>query len=321
MDYAPLRMQPCFKEYLWGGRRIAEQYYTEAPRKTAEAWVLASHPAGNSPVLSGSFAGADLEDLARRDKAGFWGSACRAEDRFPLMVKIIDAQENLSVQVHPSEENADTTRGEQTKAEVWYVIDAAPGAFIYYGLLPGTGEAAFRALLAEGRVEELLNRVEVKRGDIFPVYPGTVHAIGAGCLMAEVQQSSDTTFRLYDYNRVDSKGKHRELHLERGLQVLDYAGSLPLSGEREPTVQKEGGLFTPLWNGDAFRSCHIKLSGAAPLPADPQSFGHVLCIGGGGCLESAFGEETLYPGSTLFLPAAVGDVFLRGEGEFIFTRR
>ena len=223
--YKPLKMQPCYKEYPWGGGRLKTEYgKSDAPAITAESWELASHPDGASAVAGGEYTGKTIADLGRADKEGFWGSNCKME-QFPLMVKLIDAAKDLSIQVHPSDGTA--LLGEQGKAEMWYIVDCEPQAFIYFGFSRRISKEEFMERARDGTICEALNRVPVKKGDVFYILPGTIHTIGAGSVIAEIQQNSNTTFRIYDFQRKDTDGKLRPLHLERAAEVVSYKPIIP----------------------------------------------------------------------------------------------
>lgn len=227
MIYVPLKMQPCYKEYLWGGTRLKSRFgKIDAPDVTAESWELASHPDGESRIQGGTYAGKTVVELGRSDHDGFWGRGCQTAD-FPLMVKLIDAQKDLSIQVHPSDQTALVERGERGKAEMWYIVDCAPQAFVYYGFSQRITKEEFLERARDGSICQVLNRVSVAKGDVFYILPGTIHAIGAGIVVAEIQQNSNTTFRVYDYQRRGVDGVLRPLHLERAAEVLDYGPIVP----------------------------------------------------------------------------------------------
>ena len=199
--YMPLQMQPSYQEYLWGGHRLKREFHKEdAPERTAESWELSGHPEGLSTVKEGPYKGMNLQQLGDMDRKGFWGTDCRGES-FPVMVKLIDAEQDLSIQVHPSDETA--LPGEHGKAEMWYIVDCVPQAFLYLGFSRQVSAQEFRSRARDGTICEVLNQVPVSRGDVFYILPGIIHAIGKGILIAEIQQSSNTTFRVYDYRRRD----------------------------------------------------------------------------------------------------------------------
>ena len=205
IQYKPLRMKPCYKEYLWGGRQLKKSFgKLDAPDVTAESWELSSHPDGMSVVADGIFQGKTVAELGAIDKKGFWGRECYG-DHFPILVKLIDAEQMLSIQVHPSDETADL--GEQGKAEMWYIVDCESHAFLYYGFSQKIDSQELLRRAEDGTICEVLNKVPVAKGDVFYILPGTIHAIGAGIVIAEIQQNSNTTFRVYDYQRRGADGR------------------------------------------------------------------------------------------------------------------
>jgi len=221
----PLRFSPVFKDYPWGGRALAERLGRVIPDGiVAESWEIAAHPHGTTPIADGPLAGRSLLDLQREAGAALLGDRhpeAVAGDRFPLLVKILDASRWLSVQVHPDDAYA-RARGDRGKTEMWVVLAAEPGAELIFGFRPGVDRERFAAELAAGRIEAILHRVPAAAGDVFFVPPGAIHALGPGLLVAEIQQSSDLTFRIYDWDRPGNDGRPRPLHVADALEVLDY---------------------------------------------------------------------------------------------------
>ncbi len=225
------RMQPEFKDYLWGGQRLRDQLKKNTPYEvTAESWELSAHPAGPSVISGGPFNGMPFDRFVETYPfVSGWKS--RTFDRFPILIKLIDAARPLSVQVHPEDDYAFQHENEFGKNEFWYVLDAAPGAHIYCGLKKECTREELLQAIRENRITELLNRIEVHAGDVIYVPAGTLHAIGEGILICEIQQNSDTTYRVYDYDRVDANGQKRPLHLQKALDVVNTKASMPdLSG-------------------------------------------------------------------------------------------
>jgi mannose-6-phosphate isomerase len=218
----PLRFEPILKERVWGGRRLATLGKAlEGDQPVGESWELVDLPEDQSRVAEGPLLGARLRDLIERSGPAILGPVGLDGGSFPLLVKYIDAAQDLSVQVHPDAVAA-ARLGGRPKSEAWTVLDAAPGAKIFLGLRPGTRREDLEAALCAGQVPELLQAVPVSAGDIVPVPPGTTHAIGAGVLLAEVQQPSDTTYRVYDWGRVGLDGKPRALHRREALESIHF---------------------------------------------------------------------------------------------------
>lgn len=306
----PLLLTPVYRRYLWGGRRFATRLGRELPPGDdfAESWEVVDRPGDQSTVAAGRLAGATLGDLIRDHPAGLLGRHASA-GRFPLLFKFLDASHDLSVQVHPDDERAGRlVPPDKGKTEAWYVIDAAPGSRLWAGLRPGVDRGALAAAVAAGRWEDVLHVVEPRPGDCIFIPAGTVHAIGAGLLVAEIQQSSDVTYRLHDWNRTGPDGKPRPLHVEQGLEATTRFGPVapsiptPLA---DPRVRR-------LVDCPYFRFDEVTLEGDWTADAADTSQ-IVVVIEGRVRLDPRWRLPDLVPGSTLLLPAAVGPQELRGD--------
>ncbi len=241
---APLTFAPRLKDYMWGGRRLAGLLGRDLPDGVvAESWEVSGHASEPSVVDRGHFAGRDLPGLVAEhgvSLVGMRGREAAEQGVFPLLVKLLDATHALSVQVHPDNEYADAHNlGEPGKTEMWYVLHAEQGACIIHGLQAGTDQAALRRAVSRGTVPDCLNRVPVEAGDAILVPAGTVHGILSGIVLVEIQQCSDTTYRIHDWDRPGPDGTPRELHVERALDVIDFAGAVPAPSA--PRVVHEGG--------------------------------------------------------------------------------
>jgi len=219
----PFVFKPIFKERVWGGRAIERLYGIKLPADVpiGESWEISDRPGDASVIANGPLAGKDLRWLMEHHERELLGNAKSANGRFPLLIKILDAQEKLSLQVHPPAHKAAELKGEP-KTEAWYIADAAPGAELYVGLKQGVKRAEFEAKIKTGAVAECFHRVPVKAGDTMFLPSGRVHAIGAGLVIFEIQQNSDTTYRVFDWNRVGLDGKPRDLHVEQSLASIDF---------------------------------------------------------------------------------------------------
>lgn len=320
MIYTPLKMKPCFKDYLWGGSRLKQDFCKpEAPNPTAESWELACHAAGNSVVASGPLRGKSVAELGNLSREGFWGSGCRGE-AFPIMVKLIDAKHDLSIQVHPSDETAQTASGEQGKAEMWYIVDCTPQARIYCGFSRAISEQEFLQRARDGTICEVLNRVSVSKGDVFYILPGTIHAIGAGNVIAEIQQNSNTTFRVYDYNRRGADGKLRKLDLERAAKVVDYTPTIPEECRANSGAAFPGFTLHEMFACRYFRAYRIDVYTEVLLTCDGSSFQHLLCVEGGGEIRSGGESYPFRRGESYFLPAALGEYTIEGSCRVLLSR-
>ncbi len=231
---AILKLKPSCKAYLWGGTRLKTEFgKTFSGEKLAETWELSCHLDGPSIVEGGEFAGRTLKEYLEKEGKKAVGEKCQKYQQFPLLIKFIDAKEDLSIQVHPDDAYALKEEGQYGKTEMWYVVDCEEGSSLYYGFSKEISKEEFAERIREQTLLEVLNRVTVKKGDVFFIEPGTIHAIGKGILIAEIQQSSNVTYRVYDYGRKDANGKERDLHIDKALQVTN----------RVPVMQKQS--FAP----------------------------------------------------------------------------
>jgi mannose-6-phosphate isomerase len=219
----PFTFRPIFKERIWGGRAMERLYGKALPPEVpvGESWEISDRPGDASVITNGSLAGRDLRWLMENHERDLLGDAKSANGRFPLLIKILDAREKLSLQVHLPASKAAELNGEP-KTEAWYIADAAPGAELYVGLKRGVTRAEFEAKIKTGGVAECFHRVPVKAGDTMFLPSGRVHAIGAGLVIFEIQQNSDTTYRVFDWNRVGTDGKPRDLHVAESLASIDF---------------------------------------------------------------------------------------------------
>lgn len=307
----PLIFTPVFKERLWGGRRLARWFPDLPDGPIGEAWVLSDHPQGRTPVQNGPLAGESLHSLKARfgaDLVGTGGLSGKTRE-FPLLFKLLDSQEDLSVQVHPSDGYEGLPPGELGKTEMWVVLEAEPGARVIYGLQPGVTPEAFAAAVREGRTIDVMRQLPARAGDVLYVPAGTVHALGSGLLVAEIQQSSDTTYRVYDFDRLGLDGKPRELHVEHAIRVANY--------DAPPAVTHPAGTGPNRW-AEICRSAYFVVSqgrcqGDWEQRTAPASFQAVMLLEGGGSVSWGSGSEPVTAGSVLLAPASLGEYRLSGD--------
>ena len=285
-----LRFSHTYTSTVWGGEDILRRYRRDdAPKPCSESWEISAHPAGRSVVRGGKFDGVPLDELASRFGAALVGTKAGDAAKFPLLFKIIDARLPLSVQVHPNEQTAKLTGGEP-KSEAWYVLGASPDAMLYAGLRTPVGAETLRDAARKGdAIADFIKRIPVSDGDFLYIPGGTPHAIGSGLMIYEVQQSSDTTYRLYDWGRVGADGKPRELHVEKALAAMNT--------EAAPPLVRRGSVETPY-----FTIKDIPLSKPLRLVADGSSFIAVF-VASGAVSEAA-------AGTSLLLPAVGGELVL-----------
>lgn len=316
----PMKLQASLKDYLWGGTRLKEEYGKKTNLdKVAESWELSCHEAGQSVIVNGEAAGQTLSDwLAGQDRSVLGKNAERF-DKFPLLIKLIDAKGDLSVQVHPDNEYALRVEGEPGKTEMWYIVDCEPGASLLYGFKEQISKAEFERRIADNTLLDVCNRVPVHKGDVFFIDSGTLHAIGAGILLCEIQQSSNTTYRIYDYGRVGTDGQPRELHVAKALDVTKL--ERPVRGTKP---QAKLDIFACaevelLASCEYFTTYHINLNGMCHLKAGANSFQCITVLGGSMELATADGRVSIKKGESVFLPAGLGRYQLIGHGECILS--
>ena len=308
-----LKLKPACKNYLWGGRRLVEEYGVEYDGEIlAEAWELSANPAGASTITNGEYAGKNMIEYLDAEGLKILGTNCRRFREFPILTKFIDAKENLSIQVHPSNAYALKNEGQYGKTEMWYVLDAEEGAFLYYGFKKAIFKDEFKRRIKENTLLEVLNAVPVKKGDVILIEPGTLHAIGKGILVAEIQQNSTVTYRIYDYGRVGADGKRRDLHIEKALAVTN----------RIPIV-KSAESYPHIADCDYFTVDKLNLDGKLTYRVqgnvDEKSFLSILVLDGEGTISNK-GEKLSYKkGDSLFLPADSGDWQIEGTCDALLT--
>lgn len=313
--YEPLRLKPCLRSYLWGGTRLREEYHKTGAGIIAESWELSVRSDGPTLIGSGAHCGESLADILCAAPAGMAGTRCGIAP-FPLLIKLIDAQKDLSVQVHPSDASACREKGEQGKTEMWYVVDCEPESTLFLGFSRAVTPDELRQRAQDGTICEVLNRVAVHPGDVFFVRPGTVHAIGAGILVAEIQQNSDTTFRVYDYNRLGADGKPRQLHLERAIEVMNCA---PAQGAADTLLPCPLDGVQEVLTCEYFRVRRAEVKRRIDLSTEGGSFTHLMCVRGGGDILCGGRNYPFRQGDSYFLPAALGEYAVEGDCSLLLS--
>ena len=291
------KLYPECKDYIWGGNKLKEKYGKQTDKSPcAESWELSFHKDGLTRLFSGKTL---LETAVETDL----GTNCKKFPFFPVLIKFIDAKENLSVQVHPSDEYALKNENSFGKTEMWYIVEAEQGAGIYLGFNRDVTQEEYETAIKENRLTELLNFYDVKAGECYFIPSGTIHAIGKGCLICEIQQNSNLTYRVYDYGRKDKDGKTRELHIEKALKVT--------------SLRK----FAPTTFTDCLGKCEYftvekhEINGEKELTANGTSFQCITCVKGNGFIN---GME-IKQGDSYFIPASFGEYRLQGNFEVILT--
>jgi mannose-6-phosphate isomerase len=301
--FYPLCFSPVYKDYLWGGDRIPKLFGRDMPKGIyAESWEISTHPDGTTAIANGPLAGKTLTDLLPEHKTALLGTKIKGPD-FPLLIKLIDARENLSVQVHPNDANANAVHGDP-KTEMWYFLEGDGSAKIYCGLKSGIGKKEFLKALEDKTFADILQVIPVRKGEGAFVPGGRVHAIGAGCLILEIQQNSNTTYRIYDWDRVGDDGRARELHIDKALQVIAW------EDHEDPrcTPQRfteDGVEGMEIEKSAYFRLVRFNLDSAAVFKLSGESFHALFTAEGSGTVTWPDGEEELRSGQSWLIPAAM----------------
>ncbi|HHX57462.1 MAG TPA: class I mannose-6-phosphate isomerase [Clostridiales bacterium] len=316
-----LKLIPEFKDYIWGGTKLRDEYNKKCDyKKIAESWELSCHKDGNSVIENGEYSGFSLTEYIQKVGNAVLGSACDKFESFPILIKLIDAKDNLSVQVHPDNDYALRVEGEYGKTEMWYIVDCDEGASLLYGFNENITKDEFKKHIENNSLLEVANSVNVKKGDVFFIEAGTLHAIGKGILIAEIQQNSNTTYRIYDYGRVGNDGKPRELHIDKAVEVTDLC---PAKEYPEQPVEKYDGYNMKLLSScEYFSVYNIELKSKALLNADKISFNSMLILDGEGTLNGLAENSnsiSFKKGDSIFIPAEFGEYEIIGKANIIYT--
>ena len=311
-----LKLNPVFKDYLWGGTKLRDEYGFESDlEKLAEGWMLSCHKDGENTIANGEFAGKTLTEVVKTNP-DFLGENGKKFEYFPILIKLIDAKNDLSVQVHPDNEYAMRVEKEYGKTECWYILDCDEGAELIYGFNREISSEEFKEKIADNTFLETVNKVKVKKGDLFFIEAGTLHAIGSGILLAEIQQNSNTTYRVYDYGRVGADGKPRELHVEKAIDVTNCVPPTRSTDPEGELVEYDNYSTQLLTECDLFSVKKVSIKDFFDGVADEKSFVSVLVTDGVGTIDGI----DIKKGDSLFIPANYGTFTIKGNIEAIITR-
>ncbi|MEG0276196.1 MAG: type I phosphomannose isomerase catalytic subunit [Coprobacillus sp.] len=316
-----LKLKPAMKDYLWGGRRLVEEYNKVSDlEKVAETWEMSNHKDGSSVILNGEFSGVSFKDYLEQQGKKAWGKKCEKYDSFPIMIKFIDAAQALSIQVHPDDEYALKNEGEFGKNEFWYVLEAKPDAFLYYGVNQEMTKEEYRKHIEDDTICDYLKKVKVNKGDCFFIKTGTIHAIGAGIIVAEIQQCSNSTYRVYDFKRLGVDGKPRELHVDKAVEVSNLTPS-EKNGKPDGNLKKYVGYNKILLSKNDYFICEkYDVDGDYQGVVDTNSFQALTILDGSGVVSFEDGKLSIQKGDSIFIPAQEGKYKVTGNLSFIKTR-
>lgn len=310
---AVLKLKPACKDYIWGGRRLIEEFHkTYDGDRLAETWELSCHPDGLSVITNGDWAGKSLKEYVAENGIQVLGRNCRRFQEFPILVKLIDAKDNLSIQVHPDNGFALQNEGQYGKTEMWYIVDCKEGSYLYYGFSREIDRQEFQQRIENDTLLEVLNKVPVQKGDVFLIEAGTIHAIGKDIVIAEIQQNSNVTYRVYDYGRRDKDGHQRDLHIEKALAVTN----------RIPILRNKNAI-PHLANCEYFTVDKLNLDGCMMErmvgTITDDSFVSILVLDGQGVIRCGDDCVDFAKGDSLFLPAGSGEFSVEGPCEALVT--
>jgi mannose-6-phosphate isomerase len=314
----PMKMFPAYKNYIWGGSTLAKRFHKESPYiRTAESWELSCHSAGEGVISNGIYCGLTLSEYLQEAGAAVLGIHCTQFSMFPILIKFIDTNDNVSVQVHPNDAYALEHEHEYGKTEMWYIVDCEPEASIIYGPRKEISKEEFLRHIRKNTLSDILNVVPVHKGDSFLINSGTLHAIGKGCLIVEIQQNSNITYRVYDYGRIGTDGKPRELHIEKALEVITLhpvTSPPPVKLSDSEDYSRKQLAVCPYFTVDL-----LQVHGMVPLEVTTDSFQAMTCTDGLLVLNNDFSTWQINMGDTFFLPANTGHYTLKGHGDLLLT--
>lgn len=324
LDKSPIvRLEPAFKDNLWGGTKIRDVYGKKCDYDViGESWELSAHPDGQSRIAEGRYKGMLFNEYLNIIGKDALGWKCQAQDRFPILIKFIDAKQALSIQIHPDDEYALENENEYGKNEMWYVVDSEPGAYLYCGLSRDASREEIEERIANNTITDILNRVDVKAGDVVMVKAGTIHAIGAGVFICEIQQNSNSTYRMYDYDRRDKFGNPRELHVKKALDVVDTHKYVKDNKSEIVIARNEHFVEERLVQCKYFEVYKYDITDEARIAVDEASFVSVLFITGSGTIQTDDFEKVMpfNAGDSFFISAGLRYIIVKGQATMIVTR-
>jgi len=315
-----MKMQPVFKDHIWGGTAFKDKYGKLFDgEKSSEAWEVSVHKNGSSIVDNGEFAGMPFDEAVRKLGRKLLGDYVydKYKGEFPLLVKFLDCNDKLSVQVHPDDAYAQANEGEFGKTEMWYILDAKPDAKLVYGFSKDTNREEVKSAIESGDLGSLLNCVNVNVGDTFFVRAGTLHALYEGLLVAEIQQNSDTTYRVFDHNRIGADGQPRELHVEQSLNVLDYRSGKGMEKVCIEPVEIGENENAHLATCEQFSTYRYIIKEKIALSSQKQSFDILIFYNGTAIIEYESDSVVVKPGDSVVIPAYLGDYTITGSCAFL----
>ncbi|HAW15345.1 MAG TPA: mannose-6-phosphate isomerase [Clostridiales bacterium] len=308
-----IKLSPAYKGYIWGGTRLIDEYGMDCGLdRLAEAWVASAHPDGESMVISGKDEGISFVSFLKKYYPDITSGALCDSDKYPLLVKFLDARSDLSVQVHPDDAYGLKNEGQCGKSEMWLILDSDEGAGIYVGFKEDMDREQVIKAVEDGTVLDKMNFYTTKKGEVYFIPAGTVHAIGAGNLICEVQNSSSCTYRLFDYDRVDKNGNKRELHLDKALDVMNY-------NRYDALVEEDDGDM--ILDRDMFKCYRYRVSSVREVELEKDMSHLLICVVGKAKVKTGDEELELKAGESCFVAPGTSSVILEGNASIVRARR
>ena len=304
-----LFLEPSYQDYMWGGSRLKEEFNKNTPYEiTAESWEVSTNGHGKSKIINGEYKGKDLEEIFQNSniRREIFGCKCIGMQKFPLLIKFIDAKQDLSVQVHPDDNYAKKYENDSGKTEMWYILDCKKDAKLVYGLKNNVKKEDLIKYIKNGIIKPYLNYIDIKKGDIIYVPSGTVHAILADTLICEIQQNCDLTYRIYDWDRVDKDGKPRELHIKKAIDIINFDNKIEKKLSQDIEYQN-------LVSSRYFSVDKIKVEGEYSSNSNKESFYAINVIEGEGTIKTKEKEYKIYKGNSFIIPALLGEYKIIGK--------
>lgn len=307
------KLEPAYKDYLWGGSTLKTKYDKKCDfSKVAESWELSANPDGLCKIATGYFSGKTFDNFLENVGKEALGKKYCENEKFPLLIKFIDAEQQLSIQIHPDDKYAERVEHGLGKTEMWYIVDCKKDSYIYYGLKKDTTKEEIQRRVKDNTITEILNKVYVKKNDVFFVEPGTIHAIGSGIVICEIQQNSNSTYRLYDYDRKDKNGNARELHIEKALDVVNTEKADEHQNIYKPKKQN-GYTKQLLADCKYFKTTKYDVDTEAEIEVTEDSFLAVTVVDGCGEIEDESMSIKFNAGDTIFATAGNRRVKIKGN--------
>lgn len=304
----PLFMEPIYKDYIWGGTRLKEYLKKDIKTETAaESWEMSTNDAGLSKIQTGQTLKELFEDSSIKEE--IFGTKTKNMKEFPLLIKFIDAKDNLSVQVHPNDEYALKYENDKGKTEMWYVMDCDENAKIICGIKESIKQEEIANIIHTGKIREILNEVSIHKGDVIFIPSGTIHAILKGTLICEIQQNSNLTYRVYDWDRIGKDGKPRELHIEKAIDVIKQDLKQKIVTTSNQKLDTSSNVITC----DYFKVDTISIGSKYKQMSNPETFEAIMVVEGNGKIQTNGKEYTIKLGDSFIIPASLGEYEIEGN--------